>query len=67
MKDGIATHSNDVEAYLDSSKDLLEQLEERVDSDAREEKEVDSSNGKLIVSEEVLKGTGASWAASKHE
>ncbi|KAJ3867511.1 P-loop containing nucleoside triphosphate hydrolase protein [Lentinula novae-zelandiae] len=64
MKDGIATHSNDVEAYLDSSKDLLEQLEERVDSDAKEEKEVDSSNGKLIVSEEVLKGTGASWAAT---
>ncbi|KAJ4468972.1 P-loop containing nucleoside triphosphate hydrolase protein [Lentinula lateritia] len=63
MKDGIATHSNDVEAYLDSSKELLEQLEERVDSDAKEEKEVESSNGKLIVSEEVLKGTGASWAA----
>ncbi|KAJ3895455.1 P-loop containing nucleoside triphosphate hydrolase protein [Lentinula edodes] len=63
MKDGIATHSNDVEAYLDSSKELLEQLEERVDSDAKEEKKVDSSNGKLIVSEEVHKGTGASWAA----
>ncbi|KAJ3879958.1 P-loop containing nucleoside triphosphate hydrolase protein [Lentinula edodes] len=63
MKDGIATHSNDVEAYLDSNKELLEQLEERVDSDANEEKKVDSSNGKLIVSEEVHKGTGASWAA----
>ncbi|KAJ3815366.1 P-loop containing nucleoside triphosphate hydrolase protein [Lentinula aff. lateritia] len=63
MKDGIATQSYDVEAYLDSSKELLEQLEERVDSDAKEEKKVDSSNGKLIVSEEVHKGTGASWAA----
>ncbi|GAW05721.1 ABC transporter [Lentinula edodes] len=49
MKDGIATHSNDVEAYLDSSKELLEQLEERVDSDAKEEKKVDSSNvGRLL-------------------
>ncbi|KAJ3849551.1 P-loop containing nucleoside triphosphate hydrolase protein [Lentinula lateritia] len=63
MKDGIATQSYDVEAYLDSSKELLEQLEERVDSDAKEEKKIDSSNGKLIVSEEVHKGTGASWAA----
>ncbi|KAJ3910566.1 P-loop containing nucleoside triphosphate hydrolase protein [Lentinula edodes] len=63
MKDGIATHSNDVKAYLDSSQELLERLEDRVDSDAKEEKEVHSSNGKLIVSEEVHKGTGASWAA----
>ncbi|KAJ4491368.1 P-loop containing nucleoside triphosphate hydrolase protein [Lentinula edodes] len=63
MKDGIATHSNDVGAYLDSSKELLERLEERVDSGAKEEKKVDSSNGKLIVLEEVHKGTGASWAA----
>lgn len=54
MKDGTATLSDNVDAYLelDPSKEILKRASEQVDFETRE-KQDDSANGKLIVSEEV--------------
>ncbi|KAE9400429.1 P-loop containing nucleoside triphosphate hydrolase protein [Gymnopus androsaceus JB14] len=66
MKDGTATLSDNVDAYLelDPSKELLKRASEQVDFETGE-KQDDSANGKLIVSEEVHRGTGVGWAAIK--
>ncbi|KAJ3802481.1 P-loop containing nucleoside triphosphate hydrolase protein [Lentinula aff. detonsa] len=71
MKDGVATISDNVEAYVRTSKEseLLERSEERSGLDAEIERnvDVDSTSGKLIVSEEVHQGAGVGWAArGKH-
>ncbi|KAJ4482142.1 P-loop containing nucleoside triphosphate hydrolase protein [Lentinula aciculospora] len=63
MKDGNASISDNVDVYINSSNESTERSEEQVDSNAEQEKEVNSINGKLIVSEEVHKGTGVGWAA----
>ncbi|KAJ3791300.1 P-loop containing nucleoside triphosphate hydrolase protein, partial [Lentinula aff. detonsa] len=67
MKDGVATISDNVEAYVRTSKEseLLERSEERSGLDAEIERnvDVDSTSGKLIVSEEVHQGAGVGWAA----
>ncbi|KIK69543.1 hypothetical protein GYMLUDRAFT_236056 [Collybiopsis luxurians FD-317 M1] len=64
LKDGVATLSDNAEEYIQNGRDVLPRVVQDTDAEVMEKRD-DSSDGKIILSEEIHQGTGVGWPAIK--